>query len=301
MSGRRIAAVDIGGTRLKGCLFEDGVPVCRTEVDTEAARGGDHVLARAEEVLKALGCCEAIGVSTAGQVDPERGTIRYANENIPGYTGADVRGFFSNRFGVPTAVVNDVYAAAMGEAACGAGRGERDFLCLTYGTGIGGGIILGGAPYYGAGPSAGVMLGGVITHPGELTPEDPFAGTYERHASATALVAAARRLDGVLDSGRAIFARLEEPAVRAVVDRWLDEVAAGLLTLIHSYNIPCVLLGGGVMEQPYAVRGVQSRVEAGLIPGFRGVRVARAELGNLAGLCGAARLAEELLLRQSER
>ena len=294
MSARRVAALDIGGTRMKSCLFDGGVPVRRGETDTQARQGGAHVMARAISALEALGEFDAGGGSPAGQVDPDSGTIRYANENIPGYTGTDVRGILSARFGVGVAVVNDVYAAALGEGVCGGGRGESDYLCLTYGTGIGGGVVLGGRPYYGAGPSAGVMLGGIVTHPEQLSGADPFAGTYERSASATALVAMARALDPALESGRAIFSRLGERAVKTVVDRWLDEVAAGVCTLIHAYNVPCVLLGGGVMEQPYAIEGARARVEASIIPGFRGVRVRAAELGNMAGLYGALSLAEQL-------
>ncbi|MEG1879649.1 MAG: ROK family protein, partial [Pseudoflavonifractor sp.] len=84
MSARRIAAIDIGGTKLKSCLFEDGVPGCRGEADTQAALGGAHVVERAAALLAGLAPFEAIGVSTAGQVDPRQGCIRYANENIPG-------------------------------------------------------------------------------------------------------------------------------------------------------------------------------------------------------------------------
>ncbi|MEG1721201.1 MAG: ROK family protein [Pseudoflavonifractor sp.] len=294
MSPRRIAAIDIGGTKLKACLFVDGKPIVTREADTEAKQGGDHVLRRAGDLLAEMAPFERLGVSTAGQVDPENGTIRYANENIPGYTGKDVRGILSARFGVPVAVVNDVYAAALGEYTYGGGRGEDDLLCITYGTGIGGSLILGGKPYYGRGPSAGVMLGGIITHPEKLHRDDPFAGSYERHASATALVARARALDPRLIGGREIFARMDEPEVQAVVDAWLGEVAAGLCSLIYTYNVPCVLLGGGVMEQPYAADGARERVLAQLIPGFRGVEIKSAQLGNMAGLYGALTLAQGL-------
>ncbi|MEG0803488.1 MAG: ROK family protein [Pygmaiobacter sp.] len=287
MSARRVAALDIGGTTLKYCLFEDGVPTQSSECATEALLGGAHVMERALAVLGALAPFDAIGVSTAGQVDPVCGVIRYANENIPGYTGTDVRGILSRRFGVPVAVVNDVYAAALGEGAYGGARGQTDFLCITYGTGIGGGVVLGGKPYYGAGASAGVMLGGIITHPEELRAGDPFAGTYERHASATALVARARRMDSRLDSGRAIFSQLAHPEVKTVVNAWLDEVASGLCTLIHTYNVPCILLGGGVMEQSYALNGARERTLARIIPGFSGVSISGATLGNMAGLYGA--------------
>lgn len=287
---RIIAALDMGGTKIKGCVFEQGQLLQTGEIDSEARQGGAHFLEQGAKLLDSFGAFDALGVSTAGQVDPDKGVIRYANNNVPGYTGADVKGFFENRFHVRAAVVNDVYAAALGEGAQGAARGERDYVCLTYGTGIGGGVVLGGKLYYGAGASAGVMLGGLITHPDAVVVGDPFSGSYERYASATALVSAAKAADATLTDGRTIFERLGETVVRSLVDHWLDEVAAGLCTLIHTYNIPCAVLGGGVMEQPYAIDGVRRRVEERLIPGFRGVRICAAELGNMAGLYGAASL-----------
>lgn len=294
MSARRIAALDIGGTNIKGCLFEDGQPVLSLEVPTEAFRGAKNMLQRAADFLEKFLPFDAIGISTAGQVDPSNGTIRYANDNIPGYTGMDVKAFFENRFGVKTAVLNDVYAAALGEGKYGAAVGEKDYLCLTYGTGVGGGLVLDGQPYYGAGASAGIMPGGIVTHPEDMTEEDPFSGSYERAASATALKKRGQALDLALDNGRAIFARMNEPEVCAVVDGWLDEITAGVCTLIYAYNIPCVILGGGVMEQPYAVNGIQERIRKMIIPGFAGVRILGAKLGNMAGLYGAASMAEKL-------
>lgn len=293
MSGRRVAVLDIGGTKIKGCVFIAGKPDQKGETDSQAKQGAFHLLEQASALLESFRPFEAVGISTAGQVDPKKGTIRYANDNVPGYTGTDVKGFFENRFGVPAAVINDVYAAALGEGRNGAAQGERDYLCLTYGTGIGGGVVLDGRLYYGAGASAGVMLGGLVLHPELFDPADPFAGTYERCASTTALCTAMEPIVPGL-TGRDIFQRLGDPAVKAVVDAWLDQVAAGLCTLIHAYNVPCAVLGGGVMEQPYAIEGAAQRVYERLIPGFRGVKVVGAKLGNMAGLYGAYSLAERL-------
>lgn len=292
----RIAALDIGGTNIKGCLFEGGKPIQKAEIPTEAFRGAPDMLERAAKLLEEFLPFDVIGISTAGQVDPQKGSIRYANDNIPKYTGTDVKGFFEGKFGVKTAVVNDVYSAALGEGKFGAAVGEQDYICVTYGTGIGGGVVLNGELYYGAGKSAGVMIGGIITHPEEMNPTDHFCGTYERKASATALVSLGKELDPELNSGRVIFSRLDEDKVRAVVDKWLDEVVAGLCTLIHSYNIPCIVLGGGVMEQPYAIEGAKARVEKYVIDGFAGAKIVGAKLGNMAGLYGAASLAEKLIL-----
>jgi predicted NBD/HSP70 family sugar kinase len=290
MSELRIAALDIGGTRVKSCLFTGGEPSPVREIDTLASRGPEQLLRRAGELLAALGEFDAVGVSTAGQVDAPRGTIRYANENLPGYTGTDVRGFFTSRFGVPCAVMNDAYAAALGEGTHGAARGFSDYLCLTYGTGVGGAVFLGGRPYYGAGGSANPLPGGLILHPEQMRRGDPFAGTYERAASAAALVAAAAAVDPAIRDGRALFARLDEPALQAVLERWLDEAAAGLCSLLHLFNVPCAVLGGGVLEQPAVIAGIRERVRAWAIPGFQDAAVLAARLGNRAGLFGAMEL-----------
>lgn len=295
MSGARIAAVDIGGTKIKACVFEGGQPLQTAETDSQAKQGAEHLLERVAGLLEGLAPFDAVGVSTAGQVDPVTGVMRYANSNIPGYTGMDVRGYFQARFSRPVAVVNDVYAAALGEGAKGSARGERDYICLTYGTGIGGGVVLDGKLYYGAGACAGVMLGGIVTHPEDIQADDPFSGTYERYASNTALMAAAKKENPSLASGRDIFKQLDQPRMKALVDCWLDEVAAGACTLIHAYNVPCLVLGGGVMEQPYALEGARRRIQTRIIPGFAGVRVTGAALGNLAGLYGAASLAGKTL------
>ena len=301
MREERIAALDIGGTRIKACLFAGGTLTLQREADTPAKEGAGAVLEQAASLLEEFLPFDAIGISTAGQVDVPTGTIRYANENLPGYTGTDLRGFFAARFGVPCAVMNDAYAAALGEGVCGAAKGVSDYLCITYGTGVGGGVVLGGKPYYGAGGSANVLIGGLVAHPSQLRAGDPFAGTYERCASATALVAAAKQLDPALCNGREVFARISEPQVQAVVDRWINEVTAGLLSLLALFNVPLLVLGGGVLEQPYVSAEVEKRLRALAIPGFETVRLAAAQLGNAAGLYGALQIAREQLSALPEK
>ena len=124
--GKTVAALDIGGTSIKSGLW-DGTRLLRmAEQDTNAKNGGAYVMERAIEILKSYQPFDAIGISTAGQVDSVRGCIRYANENIPGYTGMEVRRILEEEFHVPVAVENDVNAAAAGEAAFGAGKEEKD-------------------------------------------------------------------------------------------------------------------------------------------------------------------------------
>jgi predicted NBD/HSP70 family sugar kinase len=287
MTSYRIAVLDIGGTRIKAGIFEGKKLLQTTETDTPAKEGAKVLLKTAADLLESFRPFDAIGISTAGQVDPDTGVIRYANANLPGYTGTHVEEYFSSRFACPCAVMNDAYCAALGEGTCGAAKKYSDYICITYGTGVGGGVFLNHLPYYGKGGSANLMIGGLITHPELRDGKDPFAGSYERFASTTALVKNAMAFDPSLNNGRKIFARIDEPAVKKIVDAWLDEIAAGLLSILHLYNIPCLVLGGGVLEQAIVLNGIKARIRDAAIPGFQDVAILSAELGNRAGLYGA--------------
>ena len=208
----RIAALDIGGTSIKSGIWNGQDMVGVKEHATNAKNGGRYVMERAVEILRQYDDFEAIGISTAGQVNSAEGCIRYANENIPGYTGMKVREIMEREFHVPAAVENDVNAAAIGEGQFGAGRAFKDFLCITYGTGVGGAIVMNKQIYTGNDGSAG-EFGGIMIHPEDSVYGEPFCGCYEKYASTTALVRKAMAYNRDLDNGRKIFARLDDPKV----------------------------------------------------------------------------------------
>ena len=286
-----IMVLDIGGTAIKSALYSDGALTDVKETPTEAAQGGEHVMNRAIEIIKEYqktSFFTRIGISTAGQVNPVRGEIIYANENIPNYTGMKVKEIMEEAFHVPTNVENDVNAAAIGEAVFGVGRFHKDFLCLTYGTGVGGAIFLNGELYTGSSYSAGVF-GAMVIHPEDrVLGRDMFTGCYEKYASVTALVNRAVRLDASLINGRKIFERLDEPEVKALVDCWIMEVIYGLTTIIHMLNPGCIILGGGIMEQPYVLERLREQLYQNIMPSYRHVILEKAALGNHAGMLGAA-------------
>lgn len=293
----KIMVLDIGGTAIKSGVFEDGSITHILERPTEAMKGGAHVMETAKSIIREYReqfSFDRIGISTAGQVNPVEGSIIYANKNIPGYTGTRIREIMEAEFALPTAVENDVNSAAIGEARFGAGRGQQNFVCLTYGTGVGGAVFINGRLYSGSSFSAG-EFGAIVTHPEDRVPgEDMFSGCYEKYASTTALVARALRLDASLDNGRAIFRRMEEPPVRQVIDGWIQEIVYGLITVVHMLNPSCIVLGGGIMEQPYVTEQLQERLYENIMSSFRRVEIKKAELGNQAGLLGAAVRAMEL-------
>ena len=298
----RAAVVDIGGTSIKSGIWEAGQIGEVKETDTNAGLGGEHVMQTVLEILGQYGDFQAVGISTAGQVDVEKGSILFANENIPGYTGMQIRERIEKKFHVPTAVQNDVNSAAIGEAYYGAGKGAPDFLCLTYGTGVGGAIVMNGEVYTGSGYSAG-EFGGIVTHPEHRDPgTDIFSGCYERYASTTALVQRVKARFPELHNGREIFAQLHFSfftffsdfvifQVVSTVGRLkthIAEIVYGLTTLVHIFNPSLAVLGGGIMEQEYVIRNVQKLLQEHIMPSFRNVRVVQAGLGNKAGMLGAA-------------
>ena len=291
----KILVFDIGGTAIKyGCCL-DGCLTDIKEIPTEAKKGGRHILDTLIRLIREQSGYDAIGISTAGQVNAREGYIVYANENIPNYTGTRIREELEALFHVPVAVENDVNAAAMGEAVFGAGREFPDFLCLTYGTGVGGAIVRGRQIDHGSSFSA-AEFGAIVTHADEkLAGTSFFDGCYERYASTTALVQMAMAYDPELSNGRKIFARLDEPKVQAILERWVDEILLGLSSLTHIFNPACIVLGGGIMVQPLIMELIRKKMTRFIMPSFAHVQIRPAELGNSAGLLGAFHLAAKLL------
>mgnify|MGYP001774658353 CR=1 FL=1 len=287
----RIMTLDVGGTAVKSGVYCDGTLEDIREYPTEAIKGGGHVASLIETIIQEYEKTHkftGIGVSTAGQVDSVRGRIIYANDNIPGYTGMEIRSIIEDRFGKPAAVINDVNAAALGEARYGAGQGEKDFICLTYGTGVGGAVFVQGKLYEGSSFSAG-EAGAIVVHPEDRDPQrDIFSGCYERYASVTALVKKAQEFDSRLVNGRVIFEEMERSGVRQIVEEWIREIVYGLTSLIHVLNPTCIILGGGVMEQEYVLERVRELLGMHLMESYRKTDVKRALLGNCAGMYGAA-------------
>ena len=291
----KILVFDIGGTSIKYGHCVDNVLVEVKETPTEAQKGGRCILDKIISLVQEQEGYDAIGISTAGQVNAEEGFIIYANSNIPNYTGMQIRRELEEKFRVPVAVENDVNSAAIGEAIYGAGKDYPNFLCLTYGTGVGGAIIQDSKVYHGSSFSA-AEFGAIVTHTQDkINGTDFYDGCYERYASTTALVRSAMAYDPALDNGRKIFERLDDPQIQSILDHWVDEIMMGLSSLTHIFNPSCIILGGGIMVQPLILEKIRQKVSRYIMPSFAHVVIKPAELGNTAGLLGANHLAMELL------
>lgn len=284
-----ILALDIGGTAVKSGIFSDGCLVAFEEFPTQAQKGAnfmvDNICAYIREKKP-----DAVGISTSGQVNPANGSIAFATDAMPGYTGFPLRRYISEQTGLPTVVENDVNSAAIGEAHFGAAQGLSDFLCLTYGTGIGGAVFINGRLYKGASGVAG-EVGHIVTHYNGLPCNCGGRGCYEAYASTTALVRCAEKSLGKKVTGRDLYASRADSPVSALLDSWTDEIVAGLISLTHTFNPQALILGGGLMSQPEIIALVQHKFADKVLPSFSQAKILAAKLGNQAGIYGAYVLA----------
>lgn len=266
-----ILACDIGGTRIKLGLCNTAGDITEyQEYATNAIRGGVQLIERVMELMSVYSKYEAIAVSTAGQVHPVDGSIRYANPNIPNYTGVQVKSILEERFHKPVMVENDVNAAALGEAWVGAGHSFNDFICLTFGTGIGGAIVIERKIYKGFKGSAG-EFGHMLMHPVIRSTDTMWDSMYENLASTTALVKKAQEIDSHITSGKDFFAKIDVggAALETLLHSWVCEVSRGIATLIHIFNPPAVIVGGGIMEQEWLVSRISDCTRELLLDSFK--------------------------------
>ncbi len=292
----RILAFDIGGTFIKYGIVNDSFEFEEIhKIPTDAHKGGQVLIEKVIDIIEQYDNIDRIGISTAGQVDSENGIVVYSTDNIPYYTGMTVKKLIENRTSIPTFVENDVNAAAIGEAVFGAAKNYDDFICLTYGTGIGGAIYLNGEIYKGSRSSAG-ELGHMIVHAGGKQCTCGGEGCYECYASANALLSAVNKIAPKPLDGFQIFEKqnFEKPEIRSEIDKWIDEIILGLINIIYIFNPSLIVLGGGIMNEDYIIDLIDRKIYSKLMDNYKNVNIVRARNGNKSGLLGVAYKASEL-------
>ena len=145
---KEYVCIDIGGTAIKaGVLDENARIIEQLNIPTEAMQGGSYVLARVKKIIEryiVLRKITGICISTTGMVDAAQGSIIYANENMPGYMGINLKKEIERTFGILCEVENDVNCEGLAEYWNGAAQKSQSALCMTIGTGIGGCAIVNG-------------------------------------------------------------------------------------------------------------------------------------------------------------
>ncbi|AMC34182.1 ROK family protein [Janthinobacterium sp. B9-8] len=278
---------DIGGTQIKYGIVSDTGEVRHAEVqNTCAADGGPALLERlrflAQPLIKQYQPI-GIAISSLGLIEPLRGTVLGAAEAVPDYPGIALIPAFETAFGLPTTAENDVNCVALAEGWTGAAQGVGDYLAIAIGTGIGGGIVLGGRLHRGHRAAAGewgyMKIGGQV---------------WESQASMSGLVRLSEAATGEAElNGKIIFARLDvgDALMQKVVAEWLDLLAMGIANLIYAFNPEKIVLGGGIAGRGEVfLKAIRNAVDQQLLPDFKTMtELVLATAGNHAGMLGAVR------------
>ncbi|MFB2935469.1 ROK family protein [Aerosakkonemataceae cyanobacterium BLCC-F154] len=292
-----VIGIDLGGTAIKlGRFLEDGKCEEFLTVLTPQPATPEAVIQALVAAIKPLrnAGVKAIGIGTPGPTDAA-GKIAKIAINLAGWNDIPLAELLEKETGLPTIIANDANCAALGEAWLGAGRNFRNLILLTLGTGVGGAIILDGKLFTGHQGAAGEL--GLIS----LNPEGPKCnsgndGSLEQYVSVQAI----RRLTGLepLELGE-----LAEKGDRKALEFWQNygkNLGVGLASLIYILTPEAIIIGGGVSASAkFFFPAVLAEIERRVLPISRtGLQLVLAELGNQAGMVGAAKLAWQMLNNQ---
>lgn len=251
--------MDYGGTNVKAGVFSaDGTALqFREQPLADIASGGnllENLLTFARDVARPYPL-DGGGLAIKGLVDSERGVVEEDVGAGSWLAGIDLRAAFSKAMGVPWVLENDARSYAWGEWMFGAGRGAKAMVCMTLGTGVGCSVVAGGHPYRG-GSQVGGLLGGHLTID-RNGPPCPCGnrGCLELYCSATALHR--RILERHAEVGQTSADLLPhffsgvgrgDRRYTQTFEEFIDNLALGVVNIIHAYGPDVVVLGGGLMK-----------------------------------------------------
>lgn len=310
--------VDLGGTNIAvGVVSEDMKIIGRGKVKTRCPRPAaeifDDIAVAVEMAVKDAGISmdevASVGVGTPGSVNKDTGYIEFANnlafENVP------AKEMLEERIGKTVYLDNDANCAALGEAIAGVGKGVGNFVAVTLGTGVGSGIIVNGKIVSGVNYAGGEMGHTVIMVNGKQC-NCGRKGCWEQYASATALISQTKEamledkeskmwqlVNGNIDnaSGRTAFdaMRLGDETAKKVVENYIYYVSVGVINIINTFQPEFVCIGGGISHEGDTLLAPMIEHinnEHYSIHSSKQTKVVAAELGNDAGIFGAALLDE---------
>ena len=313
-SGKRTAiGVDLGGTAIKYALGTAAGKIIKEDkrpTNAEAAKEDilndlKNAITNMKEYAQIQGYQpQAVGLGTPGSVDIRTGFLMGSTPNFRHWRDVEIKKELERRVGLPVFVDNDANLMALGETRFGAGIGHQNIICLTIGTGVGGGIIIDNNLYRGY-RCAGAELGHMSIELEGLQCNCGGKGCLEAYASATAILRNFKRhyeknnipFNSKKMDVRYIFQlyRKNDTIARQVIDEACHYLGRGLATLINIFNPSMFIIGGGVAEagEIYLSKVRETAYLYAMEKPREGVQIVGAKLGNKAGYLGAISFALE--------
>ena len=315
-----VIGVDMGGTKILAAVVNaEGKILGTAKIPTKADKGASVVIDRiAHCIQKAVdksrvdtASLQAVGIGAPGPLDPGTGVVIFA-PNL-GWTDVPLKTELENRVGIPTFVDNDVNVGTLGEHAFGVGQGVSTLVGIFVGTGIGGGIIMDGKLFHGASKTAG-EIGHIIVKAGGPRCGCGTRGCLEALASRTAITRQLQKaivkkgkksvlpeLTGgdlkLIRSGALAKAlRRNDKLTVKVFKKATKYLGVGIASIVNFLNPEMIVLGGGVVEalDDSFLDDIKDVATAYALPNtLNGVQIVKAQLGDDAGILGAAALARQ--------
>jgi glucokinase-like ROK family protein len=306
---RYFLSIDLGGTNTKsGIVSRKGELLHSAVVPTPGGGGRQVLLNHLKSVARQCMLMarqksitpSALGIATAGWVDFYAGRVAYATENLPGWTGTAIAEELEESTGLPVAVENDANALALAERQFGAGRTVRDFVCLTLGTGVGGGCVIGGSlnrgPHFFAN-----ALGHITLVPGGHPCTCGKRGCLEAYANASALL---RFANGAFRDAEEVIsaAQAGDGAAADAVRTLAEHLAVGVASIIQILDPEMIILSGGIVENnPLLLQHFKNGLKSGVpVWELRKIQVQVSRLGYFSGVLGAVAAVLEKIERDSQ-
>ena len=291
----QVIGIDLGGTAIKlgrfttdgNCLQSLSVPTPQPATPTDVV----EAIVNSIPLIDPQGYSKAVGIGTPGPVDAT-GRIAVVAINLANWHDVPLADLLEAKLKLPIFLANDANCAGLGEYWLGAGKQFQNLILITLGTGVGGAVILDGKLFTGHRGAAGEL--GLIT----LNPDGPKCnsgnqGSLEQYASVSAI----RRRTGLEPSELGALASSGDPKALTFWQDYGKDLGAGLASLIYILTPEAIAIGGGVCASfEFFLPSMQAEIERRVLPSSRaGLQILRAQLGNQAGMVGAAKLALSLL------
>lgn len=305
--------IDLGGTNIAtGVVDENYKIIGRGKAKTDRSLPAELM---ADDMVKAVNMAiddaginreeiVAMGIGSPGAIDPTTGTvIRAANLN---FKNTPLCKILKDKTGFDFYIENDANAAAYGELLAGAGKGKKEFIAVTLGTGVGGGIIIDGKIFSGHNHFGAELGHMVIMHGGEKC-GCGRKGCWEAYASASALIRQTRKamennkdsimweIAGSLDNVNGLTSfdgmRKGDRAAIEVVNKYIEYIAVGIIDIINVFQPEVICIGGGISKEgDTLLNPIKNYLDdGGYVTGIANhTEIKIAELGNDAGIIGAA-------------
>lgn len=299
--------IDLGGTKILAAPVIDG-HVIGEPVREATPNGPDKILAKLLELIARFQkdyVLAGVGIATAGIVDPNTGEIVGSTGNLPGWTGTKLKQVLEPKIVLPVHVENDANAAAYGEAHARNLKDKECVVLLTIGTGLGGGILIKGELFRGQHFGAGECGHIRISLANERLCTCGLVDCWEAYVAGRGLIATAKEIlanktsnqSSLVDKVEGLTTEMIVTAAGAgdilaqkAMRTWHEHLCAGISSLAHTLDPDCFILAGGlseIVDLNVMAELIQDRT---LFHVGNTVKVYKSELGNLAGIIGAAQI-----------